>query len=149
MEDNEIAVVLKEHIDKTHIDLAKTIYDIQQDIVEHGTRMNTMEREINMFKEHLSRIESKQEDLNKSVNNFMLEIPTTFEKHTSNTVTTVVTQMSTLLDQKFENCRQIQDTKNEKSFLKLPPGFWGNLIRVVIFLVCFGGGFITLDMFFK
>lgn len=141
----DIPEVLKLHLEKTHADLDKSIIDIRKEIVEHGTRINAVEREIAMFKEHLSRIEHKQEELNKSVNQFIINVPVAFEDHCK----VLMVQFGNMLDEKFLNCRNIQDVKNEKSFLRLPAGFWGNFIKVIIFLICFGGGWISIDMFFK
>ncbi len=141
----DIPEVLKLHLEKTHADLDKSLIDIRKEIVEHGTRINAVEREIAMFKEHLSRIENKQEELNKSVNQFIVNVPGAFEDHCK----VLMVQFGNMLDEKFQNCRNIQDAKNEKSFLKLPPGFWGAFIKVAIAIILLAGGFIGIENFIR
>jgi hypothetical protein len=141
----DVPEVLKIHIEKTHKELDTAIITIREQLIEHGSRLIAVEKEIAMFKEHLTRIEHKQENIDKNLNAFILQVPSIIEDRNKG----LITEVSYLLDEKFQMCRNIQDNKNEKAFLKLPPGFWGNFIKVVIFLICFGGGYITVDMFLK
>lgn len=133
--------VLNQHIKEEHKHLNERLVDVRETLIEHSARINALDKEVSMLQSQLSDMSKLQKETHELVH----KISETFPKMITDS--RLKTEEST--EKQFVKCRELQNLKNEKSFLKLPEGFYGSIVRILIYVLAGIGSWMGIGSLLK
>jgi len=119
--------------------------ELHSKLVESKEAIFILNSNVNLIKSDMDKLSQNQKIFHEKMNDFMLSLPNSLESATCRIIKTIDEKM----DIKFTLCRATQNELNNKNYLPVPPGFFGNILRLVVIAIAGYGGWDIIKIFTK